>query len=158
MAVFDPAIASKLAKCGVTWLDAPAHMFQLAFIYLGLDTKGHRPEDREAAVDVVYVIPKEGAPLWTDMLAIPSGAPHLENAYAFLDYLMEPEVIANVSNAVGQANANVASPPYVAEAIREDPSICPTDEVFWRLSIDRAWSQEQMREVGRAWARIKAGE
>jgi hypothetical protein len=46
----------------------------------------------------------------------------------------------------------------VAEAIREDPSIYPTDEVFERLSIDRSWSQEQMREVSRAWARIKAGE
>jgi len=208
-AVFDPAIASKLAKCGVTWLDAPADMFQLAFIYLGLDTNSHRPEDREAAekllmrvrpyvryfhssqyvndlasgevcvsvgwsgalqqarargaeaaepVDVVYVIPKEGAPLWTDMLAIPSGAPHPEDAYAFIDYLMEPKVIAAITNTVGQANGNVASLPYVTEAIRNDPAIYPTEEVFKRLSIDRAWSQEQMREVSRAWARIKAGE
>ena len=206
-AVFDPAIASKLAKCGVTWLDAPADMFQLAFIYLGLDTNSHRPEDRAAAeellmrvrpyvrylhssqyvndlasgevcvsvgwsgslhqarargaeaaepVDLVYVIPKEGAPLWTDMVAIPIDAPHPENAYAFLDYLMEPEVIASVTNAVGQANANAASLSYVTEEIRQDPSIYPTDEVFKRLTIDRSWSQEQMREIARAWNRIKA--
>ena len=208
-AVFDPAIASKLAKCGLTWLDAPADMFQLAFIYLGLDANSHRPEDRAAAeallmrvrphvryfhssqylndlasgevcvsvgwsgalqqarvrgaeasepVDVVYVIPKEGAPLWSDMLAIPVDARHPGNAYAFLDYLMEPEVIAGVTNVVGQANANAASLPDVAEAIREDPSIYPTDEVFKRLTIDRSWSPEQMREIGRAWNRIKAGE
>jgi len=208
-AVFDPAIASRLAKCGVTWLDAPADMFQLAFIYLGLDANSHRPEDRVAAealllrarpyvryfhssqylndlasgevcvsvgwsgalqqarvrgaeaaepVDVVYVIPKEGAPVWSDMVAIPIDAPHPEHAYAFLDYLMEPEVIAGVTNLVGQANANAASLPYVAEAIREDPSIYPTDEVFKRLTIDRSWSQKQMREIGRAWNRNKAGE
>jgi len=208
-AVFDPAIASKLAQCGLTWLDAPADMFQLAFIYLGLDANSHRPEDRVAAeallmrvrphvryfhssqylndlasgevcvsvgwsgaiqqarargaeaaepVDVVYFIPKEGAPLWSDMLAIPVDARHLENAYAFIDYLMEPEVIAGVTNVVGQANANAASLPEVAAAIREDPSIYPTDEVFKRLTIDRSWSPEQMREIGRAWNRVKAGE
>jgi putrescine transport system substrate-binding protein len=208
-AVFDPAMASKLAKCGLTWLDAPADMFQLAFIYLGLDANSHRPEDRAAAealllrvrphvryfhssqylndlasgevcvsvgwsgalqqarvrgaeaaepVDVVYVIPREGAPLWSDMVAIPVDARHPDNAYAFLNYLMEPEVIAGVTNVVGQANANAASQPYVAAAIRKDPSIYPTDEVFQRLTIDRAWSPEQMREIGRAWNRIKAGE
>jgi putrescine transport system substrate-binding protein len=208
-AVFDPAIASKLAKCGLTWLDAPADMFQLAFIYLGLDANTHRPEDRAAAeallmrvrpyvrnlhssqylndlasgevcvsvgwsgalqqarvrgreaaqpVDVVYVIPKEGAPLWSDMASIPVDAPHPEYANAFLDYLMEPKVIAAITNTVGEANGNAASQPFVAGAIRNDPSIYPTDEVFKRLSVDRPWSSEQMREIGRAWTRIKTGE
>jgi len=208
-AVFDPAMASKLAKCGITWLDSPADMFQMAFIYLGLDANSHRPEDRAAAeallmrvrphvryfhssqylndlasgevcvsvgwsgalqqarvrgreaaepVDVVYVVPKEGAPLWSDMVAIPRDAPHPESAYAFLDYLMEPKVIAAITNTVGQANGNAASLPDVAEAIRNDPSIYPTEEVLKRLSIDRSWSPEQMREIGRAWNRIKTGE
>ena len=48
-AVFDPAMAAKLAQCGITWLDAPADVFQLAFIYLGLDANSHRPEDLAAA-------------------------------------------------------------------------------------------------------------
>jgi putrescine transport system substrate-binding protein len=129
--VFDPAIASKLAKCGLTWLDAPADMFPLAFIYLGLDANSHRPEDRAAAdamlmrarPHVRYFHPKEGAPLWSDMVAIPVDARHPGNAYAVLDYLMEPEVIASVTNVVGQANANAASLPHVAEAIRDDPAI-----------------------------------
>jgi len=119
-----------------------------------------RVRGREAAepVDVVYVIPKEGAPLWSDMVAIPRDAPHPESAYAFLDYLMEPKVIAAITNTVGQANGNAASLPFVAEAIRNDPSIYPTEEVLKRLSIDRSWSPEQMREIGRAWNRIKTGE
>jgi putrescine transport system substrate-binding protein len=205
-AVFEPATASKLAACGVTWLDAPADMFQLAFIYLGLDANSHRPEDIAAAealltrarpyvryfhssqylndlasgevclsvgwsggieqarhrgaqaaspVEVIYVIPKEGAPLWCDMVAIPADAPHPENAYLFLDYLMEPEVSAGITNTVGQANGNAASLPYVAEAIRSNPTIYPSEEVYRRLTIDRSWSPEQMREVNRAWTRIK---
>lgn len=205
-AVFDPAIASKLAKCGITWLDSPADLFQLAFIYLGLDANSERPEDRAAAeallmrvrpfvryfnssqymndlasgevcvsvgwsgaieqarargseaaqpVEVVYVIPKEGAPLWSDLVLIPVDAPHPENALAFIDYLMEPKVIAAITNAVGQANGNAASLPYVADAIRNDPMIYPSDETYRRLTIDRSWSPEQMREVSRAWNRIK---
>jgi putrescine transport system substrate-binding protein len=206
-AIFDPAMASKLAECGITWLDAPADMFQLAFIYLGLDANSHRPEDLGAAealltrvrpyvryfhssqylndlasgevclsvgwsggieqarqrgaeaaapVEVTHVIPKEGAPLWCDMVAIPADAPHPENAYLFMDYLMEPEVIAAITNTVGQANGNAASLPYVAEAVRNNPSIYPSDEVYRRLTLDRSWSPEQMLAVNRVWTRIEA--
>jgi len=206
-AIFDPATASKLAECGITWLDSPADMFQLAFIYLGLDANSHRPEDLAAAealltrvrpyvryfhssqylndlasgevclsvgwsggieqarqrgaeaaapVELTHVIPKEGAPLWCDMVAIPADAPHPENAYLFLDYLMEPEVIADITNTVGQANGNAASLPYVAEAVRDNPSIYPSEEVYRRLVLDRSWSSEQMHAVNRVWTRIKA--
>jgi putrescine transport system substrate-binding protein len=182
-------------------------MFQLAFIYLGLDANSHRPEDLAAAealltsvrpyvryfhssqylndlasgevclsvgwsggieqarergaeaaapVEVTHVIPKEGAPLWCDMVAIPADAPHPENAYLFMDYLMEPEVIAAITNTVGQANGNAASLPYVAEAVRNNPSIYPSEEVYGRLILDRSWSPEQMHAVNRVWTRIKA--
>jgi putrescine transport system substrate-binding protein len=208
-AVFDPAMAAKLAQCGITWLDAPADVFQLAFIYLGLDANSHRPEDiaaaeallsrvrphvryfhssqylndlasgevcvsigwsgaieqarhrgaeGEAPVEVVYVIPKEGAPLWTDLVQIPVDAPHPENAHRFIDYLMEPEVIAQITNTVGQANGNAASLPHIAESIRNDPAIYPSSEVYRRLTIDRTWSPEQTREVNRAWTRIKTAQ
>lgn len=208
-AVFDPAVAARLAQCGITWLDSPADVFQLAYIYLGLDANSHRAEDVAAAeallarvrpyvryfhssqylndlasgevcvsigwsggieqarsrgaqgetpVDVVYVIPKEGAPLWTDLMEIPVDAPHPENAHRFIDYLLEREVIAAISNTVGQANGNAASLPHVAEAIRNEPAIYPTDEVYGRLTLDRVWSPELTRDVNRAWTRIKTGE
>jgi putrescine transport system substrate-binding protein len=208
-AVFDPAIASKLATCGITWLDSPNDMFQAAFIYLGLDANSHRPEDRAAAeallaaarpyvryfhssqyvndlasgevcvsvgwsggllqarargaeasvpVEVRYVIPKEGAPLWSDFVVVPVDAPHPELAHQFIDYLLEPEVIAAITNAVGQANGNAAALPMVSGAIRNDPEIYPDAEVRRRLTLDTSWSAEQLREVNRAWARIKTAE
>jgi ABC-type glycerol-3-phosphate transport system substrate-binding protein len=58
---------------------------------------------------VRYVIPKEGAINYFDMLAIPADAPHPENALAFLNYLMDPQVIAKVTNKVRFANGNLAS-------------------------------------------------
>jgi putrescine transport system substrate-binding protein len=122
----------------------------------GVHQARQRGAQAASPVEVTYVIPKEGAPLWCDMAAIPADAPHPENAYLFLDYLMEPQVAAGLTNAIGQANGNAASLPYVAEAIRSDPSIYFSDEVYQRLTLDRTWSAEQMREVNRVWARIKA--
>jgi putrescine transport system substrate-binding protein len=84
-------------------------------------------------------------------------APHPENAHRFIDYLMEPEVIAAISNTVGQANGNSASLPYVSEVIRSDPTIYPSAEVRQRLTLDRSWPPAVLREVNRAWARIKMG-
>ena len=117
-----------------------------------------RGAQAETPVQVDYVIPKEGAMIWFDMMAIPADAPHPENAYAFLDYLMEPKFIADISNTVGQANGNAASLPYVAESIRNDPAIYPTEEVYGRLTIDRTWSPEITRDVNRAWTRIKTAQ
>jgi putrescine transport system substrate-binding protein len=208
-AVFDPVVASKLAKCGISWVDGPADMFQAALAYLGLDLNSQHPEDIAAAaallerarpyvrsidsltfvndlasgeicvavswsgaiqearaagaqagtpVEVVYVIPSEGAVLWCDTIAIPTDAPHPDNANAFLDYLMEPDVIAKITNKVRYASGNAAALPYVSNAIRDDPSIYPSAEVMSRLVVNQAFSPQQMREITRAWTRIKTGE
>jgi hypothetical protein len=67
-------------------------------------------------------------------------------------------VIAEISNTVGQANGNAASLPHVAQAIRDDPVIYPSAEVYERLTLDRTWSPEMTREVNRAWTRIKTAQ
>lgn len=208
-AVFDPDIASKLAKCGITIVDAPETMFMLAFIYLGVDANSERHEDLVAAealmararpyfryfhssqyvndlasgevcvsigwsnaimqarlrgsqskspVEVIYVIPREGGTLTFDMMAIPIDAPHPENAYAFLDYLAEPEVIAEITNVVRAANGNQASLPFVTQELRSDPSVYPTKAVFERLSLEMPWSPQTTRDVTRAWTRIRTGQ
>jgi putrescine transport system substrate-binding protein len=59
---------------------------------------------------------------------------------------------------VGQANGNVAALPYVAETLRNDPSVYPTSEVFKRLNPDQAWPPAMLREIARAWTRIQTGE
>jgi putrescine transport system substrate-binding protein len=118
--------------------------------------------DRGAAaakpVRVQYVIPKEGAINYFDMLAIPADAPHPDNAHAFLNYLMEPEVIAKVTNKVRFANGNAASLAFVDDAIRNDPAIYPDSEVRKRLHPDLVESQEFSRELNRAWTRVRSGQ
>jgi putrescine transport system substrate-binding protein len=118
--------------------------------------------DRGAAaakpVVVRYAVPKEGAINYFDMLAIPADAPHPDNAHAFLNYLMDPEVIAKVTNKTRFANPNAASLPFVEEGIKNDPGIYPDAEVRARLHPDLVESQEFSRELNRAWTRIRSGQ
>jgi putrescine transport system substrate-binding protein len=117
-----------------------------------------RAAEGEALLDIAYAIPRQGAMLWFDTLAIPADAPHPDNAHAFLNFLMEPEVIAGVSNYVAFANGNAAAQPFVDDEVKNDPSIYPTSEVMKHLYPDIAESQEFSRDLNRAWTRIRTGQ
>jgi putrescine transport system substrate-binding protein len=208
-ALLDPAIASKLGKCGIAILDAPTDVFGSVAIYRNLDPNSEKPEDLKVVEDtlmkirpyvryfhssqyindlasgeiclalgwsgdvlqardrgaaaakpvrVKYVIPKEGAINFFDMLAIPADAPHPENAHAFLNYLMEPEVIAKVSNKVRYANGNIASLPFIEDTIKNDPGIYPDAATRARLQPDLVESQQFSRELNRSWTRVRSGQ
>ena len=66
----------------------------------------NRARDAKNGVAIAYTIPKEGAMIWIDMMAIPKDAPHPDNALAFIDYMLRPEIIAAISNTVAYANPN----------------------------------------------------
>lgn len=117
-----------------------------------------RADEAGQGVEIAYVIPKEGAVMWFDNLAIPSDAPHPANAHLFLDYIMEPKVAAAISNYVFYANANSASLPDVDEEVKTDPGIYPTDEVKANLFPDLADSPKFTRLLTRAWTKIKTGQ
>lgn len=117
-----------------------------------------RGAEAETPVNVAYAVPKEGAIIWFDMLAIPADAPHPNNAHAFLNFIMEPAVIAGVSNYVAYANGNAASFQLVDEAVRTDPSVYPPDEVKQKLHAHLAESQEFSRELNRSWTKVRTGQ
>jgi putrescine transport system substrate-binding protein len=118
-----------------------------------------RDRAREAGkgMTIKYRIPREGAIMYFDMLAIPADAAHLRNAHLFINYLMRPEVAAKNSNAVHYANGNLASLPFVAEDIKGDPSIYPNSEVREKLVPDLAKSPQYTRLLTRTWTRFKTG-
>jgi putrescine transport system substrate-binding protein len=109
-------------------------------------------------VNVAYSIPKEGAIMWFDMLAIPADAPHPNNAQAFLNFVMEPQVAAGISNYVSYANGNAASLPLVDDSIKNDPNVYPTDEIRKTLHPHLAESQEFSRDLNRAWTKVRTGQ
>ncbi|HEY2682243.1 MAG TPA: polyamine ABC transporter substrate-binding protein [Steroidobacteraceae bacterium] len=207
--VLDPAVASKVAKCGISILDSPAEMVRGVYSYLGKDPNSQNADDlaqaeqvllkirpyvrninsseyiealangdlciavgyngdvmqardraREAnkGVEIKYVVPKEGTIVWFDMLAIPKDAPNPESAYTFMNYMMDPQVIANISNFKRYANANAASEPLVKPEVRNDPGIYPPPDQFAKLVVQQADSPEQTRAITRMWQKFKTGQ
>jgi putrescine transport system substrate-binding protein len=116
-----------------------------------------RAQEAENGVDIVFRVPQEGALMAVDMLAIPADAPHPNNALAFIDYLLRPQVIAEVTNAVSYPNPNAAATAFVKPEIRDDPAIYPPEEVRRRFHVDTAASRDYQRARTRAWTRIKSG-
>jgi putrescine transport system substrate-binding protein len=117
-----------------------------------------RADEAKNGNEIAYFIPKEGALLWVDTMAIPQDAPHVANAYKFLDYILRPEVIAAVSNHVSYANGNAAATQFVDEAIRTDPSIYPPPETKEKLFPNVVNTPEYDRLTTRAWTRIKTNQ
>jgi putrescine transport system substrate-binding protein len=116
-----------------------------------------RALEADAGVDVQYVIPKEGAPMWFDSFVIPKDAPHPEEAYAFIDYMLRPENAAANSNFVYYANGNIDSQSFLEEDVLGDPAIYPDGETMNRLYTTTAYGPEIQRVVTRLWARIREG-
>jgi spermidine/putrescine transport system substrate-binding protein len=80
--------------------------------------------------DVAYVIPKEGAIIWEDTLAIPKGAPHPENAHAFINYVHQPDVHALIAETIEYATPNKTAAQSMDEAYQNNPAIFPPEDVL----------------------------
>ena len=116
-----------------------------------------RAEEAENGVNIAYSIPKEGAPQWFDMMAIPKDAKHVDNAYAFINYMLDPKVAAANTNFVTYPNAVLASKPMVDKSIAEDPTIYPPAEVDAKLFTFAVLPPEVDRQYTRIWTELKTG-
>jgi putrescine transport system substrate-binding protein len=116
-----------------------------------------RAEEAGRGVSVQYVAPKEGAQLWFDMLAIPKDAPHPDAALAFINFVLQPQVIAGITNQVRYPNAVPASRPFVRPALLDDPNIYPQPDRIASFFTIGPVPQAAERSRNRMWARFKAG-
>lgn len=106
---------------------------------------------------IAYVIPKEGSLQWFDSYLIPKDAPHPKNANLFINYMLQPEVIAAVSNTVNYANGNVAAKSLVKPEVANDPGVYPPPAIMATLTPDLADTQETTRIMTRLWTRFRTG-
>ena len=109
-------------------------------------------------VEIEYIIPKEGAATLFDFLAIPADAPHKDNAHKFIDYILEPEVVAAITNYVYYANPNLKATEFVDEEVRSNPGIYPPADVLAKAFVMAAHSPEYEEILTRTWTRIKTGQ
>jgi putrescine transport system substrate-binding protein len=204
--LFKPEVIARFADCGVTFLDSPIAVMQLALNYLKLDPNSTRAADYDAAValllavrpsirafatatndlangelciamswssdysvsmeraraagvarQLAFTIPREGASIDYDALLVPAGAPHPRAAHRFLNYMLEPKVIAAVTNAIHYGNNNRDANPYVEPWILADPALYPPPALEASLYYSLPPSPALRRLRTRAWTRIKTG-
>jgi len=116
-----------------------------------------RARAKDAGVDVplAFSVPKEGANASFDALLIPADAPHPQNAHKFLNFILEPRVIAAVTNYIHYANDNAAAAPFVRPEILNDPAVYPTPQTESRLYLSQEVTPQLERLRTRTWTRIK---
>ncbi len=116
-----------------------------------------RAAEADNGVEIAYNAPKEGAQMWFDQMAIPVDAPNVEEAHAFLNFIMDPENMAAASNYVYYANGNLASQEFLVEDVIGDPAIYPSKEAVANLFTTTPWDARVQRTVTRLWTKIKSG-
>lgn len=206
--LFKPEVVAKLADCGVSFLDSPDDVIQLALVYLHLDPNSRRLEDLQAAeklimavrpyirmfdsgdyinqlaskelcvamawssdysialvrahaaglqLDLAFTVPTEGSDITYNALLIPIGAPHPRAAHEFINFILDPHVIADITNDIHYGNDNLAAQPLVNPEIRNDPAVYPPPEIRARLFLPTEFDAKYQRLRTRVWTRIKSG-
>jgi putrescine transport system substrate-binding protein len=206
--LFKPEVVAKFADCGVSFLDSPDDVIQLALAYLHLDPNSHRVEDLAAAekllmavrpyirvfdssdyinqlatkelcvamawssdysialvrsraaglhLDLAFTVPKEGSDITYNALLIPIGAPHPHAAHQFINFILDPNVIAAITNDIHYGNDNLAAQPLVDPQIRDDPAVYPPPQIRARLYLPTEFDAKYQRLRTRTWTRIKSG-
>jgi putrescine transport system substrate-binding protein len=116
-----------------------------------------RAAEADNGVEIEYHIPKEGALMWFDQMAIPVDAPNPEGAHVFLNFIMAPENAAAASNYVYYANGNKASQELLNEDVIGDTAIYPDEETLENLYTVSPYDAKTQRTVTRLWTKVKSG-
>jgi putrescine transport system substrate-binding protein len=116
-----------------------------------------RAAEAKNGVEIGYAIPKEGAQMFFDNLAIPADAPHVNEAHELINYLYRPDVAAKNSDYLGYANGNLASQKLIDPKIFNDKTIYPDDAMLQKLFIITARDPATQRVINRLWTRVKTG-
>jgi putrescine transport system substrate-binding protein len=149
----------------IRYIDPAQHTADLAIgnICLSLAWSGDigqargRAAEGRTGMNLAYIVPREGAIIQVDTLAIPADAPHPGNAHLWMNYLMRPDVMAGITNAIKYPNGYRGALALVQPAIRDDESIYPNQATRARLTPIKAASPDYSRLLTREWTRFRTG-
>jgi putrescine transport system substrate-binding protein len=163
---YDEATALlKLVRPYVTLFSSSGYINDMASgsICLSLGWNGDINIARSRAIegktgqDIVATVPKDGAVLFFDMMAIPADASHPKNALLFMNYIMRPEVQGAITNKVKYANANLASKKFITPEIAKNPSSYPSSAEMATMIAPKALTNDIRRLSTRAYTAFKTG-
>jgi putrescine transport system substrate-binding protein len=116
-----------------------------------------RAEEAKNGIEIGYTIPKEGAQMFFDNLAIPADAKNVDEAHQLINYLYRPEVAAKNSDFLSYANGNLASQKLIDPKILNDRNIYPDEATLKKLFVITARDPATQRIINRLWTRVKTG-
>lgn len=117
-----------------------------------------RADEADNGVELAYVVPKEGALQWFDMLTIPVDAPNPDAAHKFINFIMDAQITADITNYVWYASANTAAMPLIDPDITSDTGIFPTEEAKSKLWPSKVQSPKTDRMITRLWTSVVTGQ
>jgi putrescine transport system substrate-binding protein len=109
-------------------------------------------------VHLAYSFARESVPFWIDSLVIPADSPNPDGAFAFINFVMRPEISAEVTRFIGFATGNAAALPLLEPAVRDNAIIYPPASVRERFTLEKVYTPDETRNFVRAWQRFKATE
>ncbi|HSP57764.1 MAG TPA: spermidine/putrescine ABC transporter substrate-binding protein [Halomonas sp.] len=145
----------------VGFVDATAAIEQVAsgVIHAGIvyngDLAAKRAESPETYGKLGFFIPEEGSQRWVDVMAIPARAPNPEAARAFIEYLLRPEVAAQLANYNYYTTPNEAALTLVDDALREPP-VMPDEAARERLHFTPSVSGDQLQLLQELWSEARS--
>lgn len=116
-----------------------------------------RAQEAGNGVEIAYHMPREGAQMWFDSFAVPAEADHPDEAHAFIDFMMRPEVAAANTNLVAFASGNKDAKEFVRADILKDTNIYPPPEAMERLFTNTAYDERTQKLVTRLWTKVRTG-
>jgi spermidine/putrescine transport system substrate-binding protein len=106
--------------------------------------------------DLDYVVPTEGSSVWQDTMAIASGAPHPENAHAFINFILDGQVGADIAKFINYATPNAAARKLLDDDYNKNPTIFPPEEVLAKCQSEVYLGEEGQKLYEDTWTRIQA--
>ena len=116
-----------------------------------------RAAEAKNGIAIGYAIPKEGAQMFFDNLAIPADAKNVNEAYELINFLYRPDIAAKNSNFLSYANGNLASQKLLDPKIRDDKNIYPDEAMQAKLFVITARDPATQRIINRLWTKVKTG-
>ena len=135
--------------------EAPREPYLSGDVIVGMNWNGEAVSAAQENPAIQYVYPKEGAVFWVDSLAIPAGAENIDNAHAFIDYMLRAEIAKRNTEYVGYATPNKAALPLLSKETRENPVIFPPADVIANGEFHRDIGNEAMQLMNDYWQKLK---
>jgi putrescine transport system substrate-binding protein len=115
-------------------------------------------KESDTKIHIEYAFPRVSVPLYVDSMVVPADSPNYAGALKFINFMMRPDISAEVTRYIGFASGNAAALPYLDPSTRANSIVYPPAEVRARFEMERIYTMDELRTFNRAWQRFRTGQ